>query len=238
MTASTNFKALRNVLGDRITVGLVGFFFDRPGQLELAEDLDKYDLLDLVNHEANAKVRLQKSTVLLGTLKAARLELVKKGAAAMQKQGADSVNAMNAARAVKELDETIIELQTAIDALTKGVQAASQWVDRKQMEVTINVTRDEATLTKLEINRIVADQVEFTQEMIEALPKTKVSSKIRTSVEKDAEEGGMTGAAKLEVLTRMASNQADADDGADGVKESSAYTEMLKMAGITPEEKK
>lgn len=234
MSASANFGALRNVLGDRITVGLVNFFFDQPGQLELAEELDKYDLLDLVNHEANAKVRLQKSAVLLGALKASRVELVKKGAKAAKAQGPDSVNVMNAARAVSELDKSIAKLEASIAALTKGVESASQWVDKKQMEVTINLVKDQTTLTTLEINSIVNDQVEFTQEMIDALPKTKISSKIRTNVEKDVEDGGLTGAAKLEVLTRMADNQFTSDNDDDGVKESSAYAEMLKAAGVEP----
>lgn len=237
MTTGANVKALSNVLGDRAVVGLVKFFFGAETTLEMAQELDQYDLLDAVENEADAKVALDKATVLLGYLKGSRAKMLKKGVEAIKEKGAENVNAKNTAQAIDRLDQAIARCQKQIDSLTGNVQAASEWVDRKQTQVQVNLVDDEITMTDIALNKLVADRVEFTMEMVNELPKKKLGSKMRKSVKDDVDGDKQTQSALLDVATRLASQTMDGDS-ADDMTDSSAYAEMLKLAGKTPAESK
>lgn len=237
MTTGANAKALTNVLGDRAVVGLVKFFFGPEATLEMAQELDQYDLLEAVENEADAKVALDKATVLLGYLKASRTKMLNKGVKAIQEKGADNVNAKNTGKAIDRLDEAIARCEKQIASLTGNVQAASAWVDRKQTEVQVNLVDDEITMTDIALNKLVADRVEFTMEMVNELPKKKLGSKMRKSVKDDVDGEKHQKAALLDIATRLASQTMEGDS-ADDMSDSSAYAEMLKLAGQTPAESK
>lgn len=237
MTTGANVKALSNVLGDRAVVGLVKFFFGAETTLEMAQELDQYDLLDAVENEADAKVALDKATVLLGYLKGSRAKMLKKGVEAIQEKGAENVNAKNTAQAIDRLDQAIARCQKQIDSLTGNVQAASEWVDRKQTQVQVNLVDDEITMTDIALNKLVADRVEFTMEMVNELPKKKLGSKMRQSVKGDVDGDKQKQSAMLDVATRLASQTMEGDSD-DDMTDSSAYAEMLKLAGKTPAESK
>jgi flagellar biosynthesis chaperone FliJ len=230
-----NFNALAKVIGDRTVTGLVGFLYGDEGKIEIAEEMDKQDLLYAVNAEANSSARLQKATVLIGSLKAAREKLLKTASKAAQNEGADSPNVKNYANQIAQLDQSIVQLQSMLDELTKGHEAARTWVNRKQAQVTTNIVRDQLTLTRLEINDLLKDQIEFSQDMITTLPHSTPTN-LRESVEKKAADEGAFSKAKIEVLNRLTEQQVNADGTDLDEGSQTAYDEILKQAGITPVE--
>ncbi len=233
---ASTIKSLANVLGPKATVGLVAFFFGEEGALDIAQDLDKQDLLELVMNEKNAKLGLQQSAVLLGTLKTARDKMMADGAKLAKKYGPTSAEFLTSVAAVTDINKSIAKLELSVAAITKGSEAASRWVDKAQLQVSINLVDDQVTLSTSAINDIVNNQIQFTQDMIAELPKTKIGSKLRDSVKKKVADESASNAIELDIMTRMATNSLGAD-GPTEATETTEYAEMLKLAGIEPEVK-
>ncbi len=201
-------NVLARVLGDRAVVGLVGLLFGDEGQIEIAQQLDSERLLAAVNSEANMDVRLKKASVLIATLKTTREKLLAQAKKAATKDP-EAANVKLYASQIADLDGNIATLQASLDKMTAGRVTASRIVDKIQTQVQTNLVKDQITLTKKEFNAILEQQVEFTADMITALPSSQLGGKLRKDVERDVEETNQFLESKLDIFGRMLQNQGD-----------------------------
>lgn len=221
-------KVLAKVIGENATVGLIGLLFGDEGKIDLAEQLDSERLLSAVNSEANMDVRLKKASVLISALKTTREKLLKSAQKAAKEHG--EVAAVPYAAQIADLDGNIATLQVSVNKMVAGRADAAKIVNKIQTQVHTNLVKDQITLTKKEFNSILAQQVEFTSDMIDALPSSNVGSKMRKSVEKKVENDGMFAESKMDILQRLMKNQADAPD-ADGVLDEAGEAVLAEILG-------
>ncbi len=222
-------NVLAKVLGDRAVVGLVGLLFGDEGQIEIAQQLDSERLLAAVNSEANMDVRLKKASVLIATLRTTREKLLVQA----KKAAAKDPNAANVklyATQIADLDGNIATLQASLDKMTAGRETASRIVDKIQTQVQTNLVKDQITLTKKEFNAILEQQVEFTADMITALPSSELGGKLRKDVERDVEETNAFLESKLDIFGRMLQNQGDDPEDATELDEA-GQTVMNEILG-------
>lgn len=201
--------AIGKVIGERSLVGLIGFLYGDEGKLELAQGLDSERLMSAVKSEANMGMRLKKASVLIATLRTTRSRILNT-AKSLAAKDANNPALTGYAAQISDLDKNIASLQATLDTMVAGQKTASQIVDKIQRDVTANLINDELTLTKKALNQIMSEQVEFTQDMVNALPKSNIGSKLRDSVEDDVDEDGANAESMLNVLQRLMKNQGDA----------------------------
>lgn len=202
-------STLAKVIGEHSAVGLVGFLYGDEGQLELAEGLDSERLESAVNSEANMDMRLKKASALIATLKFTRTKVLATAQKVAASEGADSPNVKVYAAQLGDLDKTIASLQATIDLMTKGHENAKTIVNSIQTKVQANLVNDQLTLTKKALNDIMSEQVQFTQDMIHAMPSSSIGSTLRKNVETKVENASGFTSSKLEVLQRLMAQQAD-----------------------------
>lgn len=203
-------KVLSKIIGENAAVGLVGLMFGDEGKIEFAEQIDSERLLSAVNSEANMDVRLKKASVLIAALKTSREKLMAAAKKAAAAETPDENSLKTYAAQIADLDKNIASLQASLDGMAKGKTVATKIVNQIQAQVQTNLVKDQILLSNKEFNSIKNEQLEFTEDMVKALPKSNIGGKLRGSVEKKVETEGMFADSKLEVLRRLMEQQGDA----------------------------
>lgn len=214
---SMQINVLAKVIGERSVVGLIGFLYGDEGKIELAQELDSERLLSAVTSEANMDMRLKKASVLIATLKMSRDKIMANAKKTAAKEGDASPALKTYAAQIADLDKSIVTLQGTLDVMIAGHKNASMIVNSIQAQVSANLVNDQLTLTKKALNEIMAEQVQFTQDMVTALPKSNIGSKLRESVVEDVEEDGQLAESKLAVLQRLMAQQAETVSSAESL---------------------